>query len=94
METGTFKIVKDDMMIPELINEVYDIFSTQCRQRNIELIIDIQTCLFQITFNSDKNRIKQVLLNLLSNSTKFTFKGEIKISAKVVVIDKQHFVEF
>jgi signal transduction histidine kinase len=34
--------------------------------------------------NSDEMRIKQVLLNLISNSIKFTKKGHIKIKAKLI----------
>jgi signal transduction histidine kinase len=44
--------------------------------------------------HTDKNKLKQSLLNLLSNSAKFTEKGEIKVSAwsedgslKIVVSD-------
>jgi len=33
------------------------------------------------SLNSDRDKLKQVILNLLSNSAKFTEQGEIKISA-------------
>jgi signal transduction histidine kinase len=94
MEAGTFAIFKEDMMIPELIDEVYDIFSTQCKQRNIELIFDIQSYLSHVKFNSDRGRVKQILLNLMSNATKFTFNGRIKISAQIIKINNMHYVEF
>jgi signal transduction histidine kinase len=33
---------------------------------------------------SDKSRIKQILLNLMSNSLKFTFSGSISLGVKLV----------
>lgn len=94
MEAGTFKINKEFMLIPELIDEVCDIFSTQCKQRNIELIAEVEECLSNINFHSDRSRLKQILLNLLSNSSKFTFKGHIKLSVKVVEQNRMYLVEF
>ncbi len=35
---------------------------------------------------TDQQRLKQILINLLRNSQKFTFEGYIKLSAKSVVM--------
>lgn len=44
---------------------------------------------------SDRDRIRQVLLNLVSNSLKFTFQGNITISARLVrCLDGSKEVEF
>ena len=43
---------------------------------------------------SDRGRIKQVLLNLLSNSYKFTFNGKISLKAKVKQQQGKEFIEF
>ena len=43
---------------------------------------------------SDVTRIKQVLLNFLSNAFKFTFKGSIKITVCSVNIDDNDFIKF
>ncbi len=52
---------------------------------NIILSIDENT---PNRFYSDEMRIKQVILNLISNSIKFTRKGYIKISAKLLEFSK------
>ena len=43
---------------------------------------------------SDVTRIKQVLLNFLSNAFKFTFKGSIKITVCSANIDDNDFIKF
>jgi len=53
--------------------------------RFIQPIIEIDENVPQM-FYSDEMRIKQVLLNLVSNSIKFTRRGFIKISAKLIDI--------
>ena len=50
----------------------------QAKQQKLELKSDIKPNDLEIF--SDKKRIKQILLNLVSNSLKFTFKGHIQVT--------------
>jgi signal transduction histidine kinase len=79
IEAGTIKINKSDFLVPELINEIHDIFIFQITQKKLELNIHIGERLKNNVINSDRHRIKQVFLNLISNALKFTFQGEIFI---------------
>jgi signal transduction histidine kinase len=51
-------------------------------------------CLKPFKFSSDKSRIKQVLLNLISNSIKFTFEGGITIRTRRLWQNGHEFAEF
>lgn len=44
--------------------------------------MDIPSSLELTYFNSDPNRIRQIILNFLSNSLKFTLKGSIALSIR------------
>ncbi len=50
------------------------LFSEQCKIKNIEFTVNIDE---KIPFEliSDEKRIKQILMNLVSNALKFTLKG-------------------
>uniref|UniRef100_A0A7S3K7V0 histidine kinase n=1 Tax=Euplotes crassus TaxID=5936 RepID=A0A7S3K7V0_EUPCR len=56
--------------------------------------IDIDPRIRRVRVYSDEKRIKQVLINLLSNSLKFTFSGSVTLSCKQVWIDKKLFAKF
>ena len=47
-----------------------------------------------LTLYSDVCKIKQILMNLISNSYKFTFEGNISISVQEVLVDNHSFIEF
>lgn len=79
MEGGTFKTNMEDFRVQDMLNEVYDIFYYQCELKKIKLELKIAPQIEDLYVRSDRGRIKQVLLNLLSNSFKFTFTGGIAI---------------
>lgn len=49
--------------------------------KNLQITVEMD-CNIQEEINSDPQRIKQILLNLLSNSIKYTIKGGIIIKVK------------
>lgn len=54
------------------------LFKIQAEIRHLKMIIDYEDGLFYI-INNDPDRIRQMLINLLRNSFKFTTQGSIKI---------------
>lgn len=54
--------------------------------KELHLEIEIDADLLDIEYISDKERLSQVLVNLLSNSLKFTFKGFIRIKIQKAAV--------
>mmetsp|Transcript_8817 Transcript_8817/g.7797 ORF Transcript_8817/g.7797 Transcript_8817/m.7797 type:complete len:203 (+) Transcript_8817:360-968(+) len=79
IEAGMFEIQEVGFMTSELFNEVKEIFELQTSMKKIALIFELENNLEDIQIISDKQRIKQVLLNLISNALKFTDQGFIKV---------------
>ena len=63
-------------------------------KNKIQLSVNFDERLDQKLISSDKSRLKQVLLNLLSNSFKFTFEGKIQISTQWVSLNGKDMIEF
>eukprot|EP01017_Pseudomicrothorax_dubius_P005665 TRINITY_DN11477_c0_g2_i1.p1 TRINITY_DN11477_c0_g2~~TRINITY_DN11477_c0_g2_i1.p1 ORF type:complete len:321 (+),score=41.03 TRINITY_DN11477_c0_g2_i1:160-1122(+) len=55
----------------------------QARQKNLDFIIDIEEHV-PAKFYCDKERIRQILINLMTNALKFTSKGSITFQIKMV----------
>lgn len=70
-----FNIQKND--INETVREIHKTMEALMQSRGLELIIDLEEDIPEIEF--DKDRITQVLTNLVNNAEKFTDKGSITI---------------
>ncbi|CAI2386559.1 unnamed protein product [Moneuplotes crassus] len=81
IDNGTFVVSYEFFSIPALLCDVHSLFSMQCEQRKVDLITECNDDLKFCEIKTDRNRVMQVLLNLVSTSTKFTFSGFIKIKA-------------
>ncbi len=81
-DAGKLELVEEKVDMAEIIHECSRIMSGKIRSKQISLITDITPGLPAIW--GDKRKIRQVLLNLLSNSVKFTpEKGAIRVIARM-----------
>jgi PAS domain S-box-containing protein len=64
--------------LSETLSEVFDIFSARAAEKNIDLILKVDPALprFAVT---DQTKLRQIVMNLVSNALKFTEKGAVII---------------
>jgi signal transduction histidine kinase len=91
-ESGMFSLNKSEFTVNEIIEDLSFIFETQCRERGLQFTIQADKSITHKKFISDHGRIKQVLINLLSNALKFTQKGSIKVKITETESKKLKFV--
>ena len=78
MEKGKFEIFKEKVDITELIEEVVFNFTPQVQKKGLQIKFDAPHK--KIYVLADKQKIIQVMMNLMGNAFKFTQKGFIEIS--------------
>lgn len=79
-QTSVFSISKSDFDLSPFIREVSEQLTTIIEQKKQTLTFDLPESLI---VNADQQRLEQILLNLISNATKFTPEnGQISIMAK------------
>jgi PAS domain S-box-containing protein len=79
IEAGQVQVNKSRFMVNQLISNIQREFSYKAYEKQIELILDPASPTNETFLESDENRIKQVLVNFVGNSIKFTANGSIKI---------------
>jgi two-component system sensor histidine kinase/response regulator len=80
IEAGKLQLVEESFLVGDLIEEVVALILPRARSKGIEIIVDTTTLSAQ-GITGDRTRLGQSLLNLLSNSVKFTEKGHILVRA-------------
>jgi GAF domain-containing protein len=91
IEAGKLELNPQTVQLAPLINDVISTAGQLAEQNKNRLVVDAQENLGALTV--DAMRLKQILLNLLSNACKFTKQGEVKLAARKVS-NGSNFVEF
>jgi GAF domain-containing protein len=91
IEAGKLELNPQTVQLAPLINDVISTAGQLAEQNKNRLVVDAQEDLGALTV--DPMRLRQILLNLLSNACKFTKAGEVKLAARKVS-NGNNFVEF
>ncbi|MCM8537785.1 MAG: ATP-binding protein [Lentisphaeraceae bacterium] len=84
IENGKFKYESVPINLENLVYEVCDIVRARLESKvaAVELLVDLDDLDYEL--HADPVRIKQVMINLLSNALKFTYAGEIRITLSIL----------
>jgi signal transduction histidine kinase len=82
IEAGKLELTSQTVQLAPLIDEVIETARQLAEQNKNSLAVEAQENLGTITL--DPMRLRQILLNLLSNACKFTKQGEVKLRARRV----------
>ena len=91
IEAGKLELSPESVSIAPLVDEVIGTAGQLAEQNKNRLMAECQGDLPPIT--ADPMRLRQILLNLLSNACKFTRQGEVELRVRKVV-DGRDWVEF
>jgi len=81
IESGKLEIIPINYMFSSLVNEIANIIKMRITNPELRLELNIDSNIPDALFG-DEVRIRQVLLNVLSNAIKYTKKGFVSFSAR------------
>ncbi len=79
VEAGKLTLEKSNFKLRELVRNSVSVVSTTARSKNLEIVVEVDGEIPDL-LSGDAVRFRQVLLNLLSNSVKFTESGSVRVS--------------
>ena len=82
MEAGQLSLHLSEFELRPQLMGVLDMFRTQARERGIRLRLQIADGV-PTTLTTDPSRLRQVLINLLSNAAKFADPGEVVLEVSI-----------
>jgi signal transduction histidine kinase/CheY-like chemotaxis protein len=85
IEAGRVELFNETFELKQILDDVMKTSSPLAQKNDNELIIDYKTEIDFVT--ADQTRVKQVVLNLISNACKFTEKGKITIGVNKILRD-------
>lgn len=76
IESGKMEIVPTEYELNSMLNDLYNMFSLRAREKGLHFEVNIDPNLPSKLYGDDI-RIRQVLINLLTNAVKYTRKGTV-----------------
>ena len=81
IEAGKMKLVASDVDVKALIKDLYNMIVPRMKEKSLDFKVDIDpmlpTCIL-----GDEVRIRQIILNILTNAVKYTASGSVYWSVK------------
>ena len=93
IESGKMEIVELEYSFASLVSDVVSIIKVRMFDSRVALIVDIDANIPNKLLG-DEIRIRQVLLNILSNAAKYTEKGSISFEIKSETDDEDFYLIF
>ncbi len=78
LDAGKMKIRPEPVNLPNLVRETVELMQGQAQRKGLHMALD-QNGESQHWVSTDPTRVRQIVLNLISNAIKFTTQGEVAV---------------
>jgi signal transduction histidine kinase/DNA-binding response OmpR family regulator len=82
IEAGKLRVYKQQVELQALLREILSLMTFQARAKGLSLTLRCEGTLPTL-IETDRTRLRQVIVNLLSNAIKFTERGGVEVAAKL-----------
>ncbi|MDB5812150.1 MAG: multi-sensor hybrid histidine kinase [Betaproteobacteria bacterium] len=83
IEAGKIAFERADFYLEDVMEHLADLSVIKAHDKGLELLFDVDSDI-PTALNGDSLRLGQVLINLVNNAIKFTARGDVTVSVRVV----------
>lgn len=83
IESGKLELEKQPLNLRSCLEDALDLLAAKAVEKNLELAYQMESGI-PTSLIGDSSRLRQVLVNLLSNALKFTSEGEVVVRVKTL----------
>jgi signal transduction histidine kinase len=91
LEAGPLRLVEADFDLYECIQDAYTIALYAAKEKQLQFDLEIAQQVPRYVYG-DPNRLRQVIVNLLNNAVKFTHKGSVTLTCRLIPTSLSHSV--
>ncbi|MBR6451199.1 MAG: response regulator [Lachnospiraceae bacterium] len=81
IEAGKMKLLPVDYKLKKVLHDLITMFSSEAEKKGLKFLYEIDPTL-PSRLHGDEVRLKQIVINMLSNAIKYTSKGTVKLTVK------------
>ncbi len=81
LESGKMEIVQTQYEVSSMFSDLVNLIWIRAHQKELEFKVDIDQSIPSMLYG-DEIRLKQIVVNMLTNAVKYTEKGSVTLSAK------------
>jgi PAS domain S-box-containing protein len=82
IESGEIEIHNQKFLLDDLFTQVVNIMAVKAAEKSLDFSFDYKS-LKEASYYGDKQRFRQILINLIGNAVKFTEKGFVRVNARL-----------
>jgi signal transduction histidine kinase/HAMP domain-containing protein/CheY-like chemotaxis protein len=89
VEAGHMKLLPEDVELAELTHHVDSLYRPMAEEKGLEFEVTLENSVPPV-LRTDRNRLEQILRNLVSNAVKFTDRGRVQLHIRQAAEDEVH----
>ena len=79
IEAGRLDVARDELALREMLDQLTAVFKMEAAEKGLEFVTEIDASVPDFIFGDEK-RLRQILINLLSNATRYTDQGSVRLA--------------
>ena len=91
IDANRIEIMSDEYILTELVKDITSLICLRAKEKGLDFIVDLSPSLPD-RLVGDEMRVKQIILNMLTNAVKYTNTGEIVLSVSSGEVGKGNII--